>query len=249
MRAYKSGIRGKGIMPLSPPAIVERTPTDVTGLDELIEGGIPKGNLVVLTGDPGSGKTIFCLQYLYQGAIQHNETGVFISLEEKPEELMETAAIFGWDLEGLVKKGKIIIQTVELYDFDKLRDSIEDLVTKHKAARLVIDPGVIFHLYFERELDARKRILSLGKMLKKLDVTTVITNESSTGQHEGLYGLEEYVADGVILLYHTRVENRFVRSLGILKMRDTKISDKLRPVRITPQGVEVLPKEELFSEG
>ncbi len=231
-----------------PITIVERTPTEITGLDELIEGGIPKGNLVVLTGDPGSGKTIFCLQYLYQGVVKHNDTGVFLSLEEKPEELMETASIFGWDLESAVKKGKIVIQTVELYDFDKLRDSIEDLVTKHKAQRLVIDPGVIFHLYFERELDARKRILSLGKMLKKLDVTTVITNESSTGQHAGLYGLEEYVADGVVLLYHTRVENRFVRSIGILKMRDTKISDKLRPVRITSNGIEVLPKEELFSE-
>jgi KaiC/GvpD/RAD55 family RecA-like ATPase len=229
-------------------AIVQRTPTEVAGLDELIEGGIPKGNLVVLTGDPGAGKTIFCLQYLYNGAVKHNETGVFISLEEKPEELMETAAIFGWDLDGMIKKGKIIMQTVELYDFDKLRDSIEDLVAKHHAVRLVIDPGVIFHLYFERELDARKRILSLGKMLKKLNVTTIITNESTTGQHEGLFGLEEYVADGVVLLYHTRVENRFVRSIGILKMRDTKISDKLRPVRITAQGIEVLPKEELFSE-
>ena len=229
-------------------AIVERTLTEVTGLDELIEGGIPKGNLVVLTGDPGSGKTIFCLQYLYNGALKHNETGVFISLEEKPEELIESASIFGWDLEEMVRKGKIIIQTIELYDFDKLRDGIEDLVTKHKAVRLVIDPGVIFHLYFERELDARKRILSLGKMLKKLNVTTVITNESTTGQHEGLYGLEEYVADGVILLYHTKVENRFVRSIGILKMRDTKISDKLRPVRITAKGVEILPKEELFTE-
>ncbi|MEK6821209.1 MAG: ATPase domain-containing protein, partial [archaeon] len=186
--------------------------------------------------------------YLYHGAIKHNEVGVFISLEEKPEELMETSAIFGWDMKSLVQQKKVIIQTVELYDFDKLRDSIEDLVTKNKATRLIIDPGVIFHLYFEKELDARKRILSLGKMLKKLNVTTIVTNESTTGQHEGLYGLEEYVADGVILLYHTRVENRFVRSLGILKMRDTKISDKLRPVRITSQGVEVLPKEELFSD-
>ncbi|MFH0969847.1 MAG: ATPase domain-containing protein [Candidatus Diapherotrites archaeon] len=228
--------------------VLERTPTEIMGLDDLIGGGIPKGNLVVLTGDPGSGKTIFCLQYLYQGVVKHNETCIFISLEEKAEELIETASIFGWDIQSQIKQGKMIIQTVELYDFDKLRDSIEDLVTKHRASRLVIDPGVIFHLYFERELDARKRILSLGKMLKKLNVTTIITNESTTGQHGGLYGLEEYVADGVILLYHTRVENRFVRSIGILKMRDTKISDKLRPVRITPQGVEVLPKEELFSE-
>jgi KaiC/GvpD/RAD55 family RecA-like ATPase len=229
-------------------AIVERTPTNIPGLDELIEGGIPKGNLVVLTGDPGSGKTIFCLQYLYQGAKEHNETGIYISLEEKPTELIQTASIFGWDFQPLIDKGKIIIQTVELYDFDKLRDSIEDLVTKHKATRLVVDPGVIFHLYFERELDARKRILSLGKVLKKLHVSTIITNEGGNTSQPGLYGLEEYVADGVILLYHTRVRNRFVRSIGILKMRETNISDKLRPVRITSKGIQVLPKEELFSE-
>ncbi len=233
---------------MPPLTTIERTRTNIAGLDELIEGGIPKGNLIVLTGDPGSGKTILCLQYLYYGALKDGEAGVFISLEEKPEELMETAAIFGWDFSPLIKSNKIILQTVELYDFDKLKDSIEDVVTKHKAQRLVIDPGVIFHLYFERELDARKRILSLGKMLKKLNVTTIITNESTTNQHEGLFGLEEYVADGVVLMYHTRIENRFMRSIGILKMRETKISDKLRPVRITTQGVEVLPKEELFSE-
>lgn len=231
------------------PAIttIERTPTGVKGLDELIEGGVPKGALVALTGDPGAGKTIFCLQYLYSGAMHHNEVGVYLSLEEKPEELIQTAAVFGWDYNPLIKSGKIIMQTIELYDFDKLRDSIEDLVTKSKAKRMVIDPGVIFHLYFEKELDARKRILSLGKMLKKLGVTTVITNENST-QQTGLFGLEEYVADGVILLYHTRIENRFQRSVGILKMRETKISDKLRPVRITQDGMEILPKEELFNE-
>lgn len=228
--------------------VVERTPTDIPGLDELIEGGIPKGNLVVLTGDPGSGKTIFCLQYLYEGAKEHNETGIYISLEEKPEDLIRTADIFGWNFKPLIDKGKIIIQTVELYDFDKLRDGIEDLVAKHHATRLVIDPGVIFHLYFERELDARKRILSLGKVLKKLNVSTIITNESGSTPQAGLYGLEEYVADGVILLYHTRVENHFVRSIGILKMRETDISDKLRPVRITSKGIQVLPKEELFSQ-
>ena len=226
---------------------IERCPTGVKGLDELIEGGIPKGALVALTGDPGAGKTIFCLQYLYAGAMENDEVGVYLSLEEKPEELIQTAAVFGWDYQPLIKKGKIIMQTIELYDFDKLRDSIEDLITKSKAMRMVIDPGVIFHLYFEKELDARKRILSLGKMLKKLGVTTIITNENST-QQTGLFGLEEYVADGVILLYHTRVENRFQRSVGILKMRETKISDKLRPVRITGNGMEILPKEELFTE-
>ncbi|MBI4043990.1 MAG: AAA family ATPase [Candidatus Diapherotrites archaeon] len=227
---------------------VERIKTGIPGLDELLDGGIPKGSLVVLSGDPGSGKTIFSLQFLYTGAMQHDEKGVLISLEEKPDQLIETASVFGWDFKKLVQEKKIIIQSFELYDFDKLRDSIEDLVTKAKAKRLVIDPGVIFRLYFERELDARKRIVVLGKMLKQLGVTTLVTNEATHGQTDGLFGLEEYVADGVILLYHKKLKNEFIRSVGVLKMRNTKIAEKLRPVRIDSKGIEVLARTELFHE-
>ena len=225
-----------------------RVKTGVPGLDELLDGGIPRGSLVVLSGDPGSGKTIFSLQFLFTGATKHDEKGVLVSLEEKPEQLIETASVFGWDFKKLVQEKKVVIQSFEFYDFDKLRDSIEDLVTRTKAKRLVIDPGVIFRLYFERELDARKRIVVLGKMLKQLGVTTIITNEATHGQTDGLFGLEEYVADGVILLYHKKLKNEFIRSIGVLKMRDTRIAEKLRPVRITSKGLEVLVHSELFHE-
>ncbi|MBI2530396.1 MAG: hypothetical protein HYW05_04600 [Candidatus Diapherotrites archaeon] len=229
-------------------ADLERTKTGLVGLDKLIGGGIPKGNLVVMSGDPGSGKTCLCLQFLYEGATKFNENGVFISLEEDVEELEKFSTLFDWDFKELIAKKKIKIVNVELYDFDKLLTTIEDTVSSINAERLVIDPGVVFRLYFKTELEARKRILGLGKMLKRMNVTTVITNELSMERAKSLYGLEEYVADGVILLYHTKLENRFVRSIGILKMRGTKISEKLHPLEISKEGVKVLSEQELFEE-
>ncbi|MEM4326612.1 MAG: ATPase domain-containing protein, partial [Candidatus Diapherotrites archaeon] len=148
----------------------------------------------------------------------------------------------------LVKEGKLTIVTLELYDFERLKAAIEDNVKAIGAKRVVIDPGVIFRLFFERELDARKRIVSLGKMLKSIGVTTIITNELSLEKMNSLYGLEEYVADGVILLYHTKIKNRFIRSAAILKMRNTEITETLKPVKITNEGIKILSKSELFEE-
>jgi circadian clock protein KaiC len=225
-----------------------RTKTGVPGMDEILYGGIPQNNLVVISGDPGSGKTCLCLEYLYNGVVQYNEPGIYISLEESAEEIIGFAELFEWDVRTLIEKKLLSIITVELYDFDNLKNTIEDEVSRLGAKRLVIDPGVVFRLYFERELDARKRILSLGRMLKRINCTAIITNEISLNKASSLFGLEEYVADGVILLYHTKLEDRFIRSVGVLKMRGTKISEKLHPIRITDQGIKILAKQELFEE-
>jgi len=227
---------------------VERTKTGIPGLDEILNGGIPRENLVVVAGDPGSGKTCLCLEFLYMGATVYGENGMYVSLEESEDGMIKIASQFGWDFKTLVAAKKIDVTTIELYDFDKLKNAIEDGIERLNAKRLVIDPGVIFRLYFERELDARKRILSLGRMLKNSGCTAVITNEISLDKADSLFGLEEYVADGVILLYHTKLEDRFVRSVGVLKMRGTKISEKLHPLRIDKDGIHVLNKQELFEE-
>jgi KaiC/GvpD/RAD55 family RecA-like ATPase len=225
---------------------IKRIKSGISGLDELLDGGIPEGNLVVLSGDPGSGKTVFCWQFLFEGITKFNEPGVYISLEESEKTIIEGAMAFGWDFQKLINENKLKIVVVELYDFERLKNLIEDTILSIKAKRVVIDPGVIFRLFFERELDARKRIVALGKMLKEIDCTTIITNEITLDKQESLYGLEEYVADGVILIYHTKVGNHFIRSLGILKMRNTKISEKLKPIQITKRGVEILIKSDLF---
>ncbi len=227
---------------------IERMKSGVPGLDELMYGGIPRGNLVVLSGDPGSGKTVLCWQFIHEGIIKFGENAVYVSLEESEDVICQGALEFGWDFRKLIDAGRLVIVTIELYDFERLKVAIEDNVKAINARRLIIDPGVIFRLFFERELDARKRIVSLGKMLRTLNVTAIITNEISLDSESSLYGLEEYVADGVILLYHTRLKNRFVRSVAVLKMRNTEITETLKPLKITSEGVKILAKAELFDE-
>lgn len=230
------------------PVEPKRIRSGIPGFDDLIGGGIPEGNLVVVSGDPGSGKTTFCLGFLYRGAKDYNEPGVYISLEESEPEIIREASFFGYDFESMVKKRLIMITSISLYDFDKLKNTIEEAIESTHAKRLVIDPGVVFRLFFEKEMDARKTLLNLGKMLKRFHVTTVITNELSLDKINSLFGLEEFVADGVVLLYHTKLENRFIRSIGVLKMRGTRITEKLHPLEIGSSGVKVLSKQELFED-
>lgn len=224
----------------------ERVKTGIKGLDDILSGGIPRGNLVMLTGEPGTGKTIMCLQFLAAGA-KENEPGVYVSLEEPEKHIIKVANDFGWDLEELTRKDLLKIEFIELYDFEKMREQIEDAIDSIKAKRVAIDPGVMFRLYFERELDARKSILSLGRMLKDSGVTTLITNERG-GNNKGLYGLEEYVSDGVIVIYHSRIKGRFVRGVGIIKMRGTKVSEKIHPLSINLKGVEIDSAKQLTEE-
>lgn len=226
----------------------ERTKTGISGLDEMIDGGFPKGNLIVLSGDPGSGKTVFCWQYIYQGFAEYGEPGVFISLEEPDNVIIQGAREFGWDFPKLIEKDKIRLVTIDLYDFERLKNVIEENIRAIGAQRCVIDPGVIFKLFFDKELDARKKIVALGKMLKKINCTTIITNEIALDTPSSLYGLEEYVADGVILLHHTKVRSKFIRSIAVLKMRNTSIAEELKPVKIDKDGISVLVHGKIFEE-
>jgi len=220
----------------------------IPGFDEMLNGGIPVGSVVVLSGSPGSGKTIFCLQFIYAGLSRFDENCVLVLLEESKEEIFETALEFGWDLNKFVELKKLKVLTVSLYDFEILKNNIDDAIRSINAKRIVIDPGVIFKLFFEKELEARKNIVALGRVLKRRKCTTIITNELSLDLTSSLYGLEEYVADGVVLLYHTRVKNKFIRSLAVVKMRNTKISEQLKPISISSVGIKVHIESELFTE-
>lgn len=227
--------------------IIKRVKTGIPGLDDICGGGIPQKSLLVVSGDPGSGKTIMSLEYLYMGATKYDEPGIFISLEEAQDDLLLTARTFGWDYKKMIEKKKLDIVSIDLYDFDQLKNIIEDSINRLKAKRVVIDPGVIFRLYFKDELDARKKILSLAKMLKASGCTTIVTNESM-GEASSLFGLEEYVADGVLLLMHRKQKNKYVRSAAIVKMRDSKISEKMHPVKLSDKGIEILSRQEIFDD-
>lgn len=225
-----------------------RVKTGIKGLDELISGGLPLGSSVLITGSAGSGKTTFGMQYIYYGAKDYKEPGIFISLEEDPDRMIfNFKNMFDWNLRKLIQEKKILIMRTELYDFEKMKTMIEDLVDKFNAQRLVIDPTTILGLYFEKEFQVRRSLLELDRLLKKLSCTTLMTNDIPEG-HKGLssFGIQEFTSDGIIVLYYTKEGNIFTRALTVRKMRTTKHDTGIHPIEITKKGMVVYPTEQLI---
>lgn len=228
---------------------IPRIKSGVQGLDELIEGGIPEKSLILLTGGSGTGKSTFAMNFLVHGAM-NNEPGLYVSLEEAIEENLIRMKIFGWPIEKLIKENKLMLTQPELYDFDKLLTNIEDSVTNIGAKRLVIDSITLLNMYFKDPFKVRRSLLTMEKSLKSLDCTTLAISEVEELEHGmRMGGVEEYLADGVIILYYIKKENAYSRAALIRKMRATNHSLKVHPLQIKrPGGVVIYPEEEVFTE-
>ncbi len=230
---------------------VVRIPTGISGFDKLIEGGIPERSLILLTGPCGSGKSIFSMRFLIEGAM-NGEPGVYVSLKESIEESMNQMRFFGWPIDSLVESGKVMIVQPELYNFEALLTAIEDAIERVGARRLVVDTISIIGMYFEAPFKIRKALLDLGYLLKKLGCTTIAISEVGEAHRElSLYGVEEFVADGVIVLFVMKIKrgSSFLRSIAVRKLRSTNHSIKIHPIEIRrPGGVIVYPDDEIFTD-
>ncbi len=228
---------------------IERVKTGILGLDELLNGGIPKGNLVLVSGTCGTGKTTFLVQYIYKGVVEYGEPGVLVSFEESIESIKRNALIFGWDLDALENQGMLSCIRLDPYHFEDMIEMIETAIRSINAKRVAIDSISVLGLYVKDEHDIRRKIYDLGEMLRRIDVTPLISTERLVGAKElSRFGIEEFVVDGVIVLFYTKTGTQFSRSLTIWKMRGTAHSEKIHPFQITPQGIVVYPREEIFAE-
>jgi KaiC/GvpD/RAD55 family RecA-like ATPase len=230
----------------TPKDAIQRTPTGIKGLDALIRGGFPRSSSILVSGSAGTGKTILSLQFLVNGATMYNEKGLYISLEEDTERVKRYMnATFGWPLEELEKKKKLLFVKSDIYDFEKFKGLIESNVEKIGAQRLVIDPLTVISLFFERPLDIRRSLLDLDKLLKKLDVTTLLTVEVPEGLNSiSSFGIEEFTCDGIVLLSFSFGVPRLIT---IRKMRATEHDTDARPFEIKySKGIVVYPSKELF---
>ncbi len=221
----------------------------IEGLDKILGGGLPKNSFILLSGTCGTGKSIFGMNFLIEGALR-GEPGIYISLEESPDSSIQQMKLLGWPVDELVKKKKLLILQPELYNFDALLTTIEDSVEKIKAKRLVIDSISIIGMYFADPYKVRKSLLGLGSLLKKVKCTTIAIDEIREGTPSlSSYGVEEFVADGVIVLYLIKRSNIYVRAILIRKMRGLDHSTKIHPMEIKlPKGMVIYPSQELFEE-
>jgi KaiC/GvpD/RAD55 family RecA-like ATPase len=229
----------------APPAksspMLQRVQTGIPGFDKLIEGGLLQKSTYLVSGGVGSGKTIFSMQFLYNGATKYNEPGVFLSFEEPIIDIKRDVSRFGWDIDKLEQGNKLRILHEEPYNVDKFSNIIEGAIYEIGAKRLVIDSTSVFGLALQTEHDFRMKLFELSRLLEKMGVTTLLTSEvveNSNGLSR--FGVEEFVVDGVVLLSYLGMGEEYSRSLVIKKMRATDHGQDVYPVEIDKDGIKVL---------
>jgi circadian clock protein KaiC len=237
-------------MNMSPATSVAKAPTGIEGFDEITFGGLPKGRATLVCGGPGSGKTNFGLEFLIRGATQYGEPGVLIAFEETTEELAQNVASLGFDLDRLVRDGKVAVDYIRIerseieeageFDLEGLFLRLELAVGSVGAKRVVIDTPEALFSSLPNEFILRAEMRRLFRWLKDRGLTAVITGELGTDTLTR-YGLEEYVSDCVIVLDNRVVEQMSVRRLRVAKYRGSAHATNEYPFLIGEGGFSVMP--------
>src|ERR1700733_836437 len=229
---------------------IGKSPTGIRGLDEVTEGGLPRGRPTLLCGSAGCGHTLFGMTFLYNGAVEHNEPGVFLAFEERPEDLIKNVGSLNYDIDRLIAEKKLAIDHVELarskipesgeYDLEGLFIRLGYAIDSIGAKRVVVDTIETLFGGLENEQLLRSELRRLFEWLKSKDVTAIITGERGEGTLTR-YGLEEYVADCVILLDNRVHEQLSTRRLRVVKYRGSAHGTNEYPFIIDEQGITVMP--------
>jgi circadian clock protein KaiC len=205
--------------------IEDRVSTGVDGFDALIDGGFPRGSLVLMAGEAGSGKTVFSAQYLYHGASKFAEPGIYVSFAENRETFLENMKKLNMDFERLEQEGKFRFLDYATITEKAVTETLTNVLSeidRLKARRLVIDPFTALAQAFKGPIDARVAIHTiLGKMVRQAGCTTLLITEKTSGVTQMGLGIEEFVADGVVLLTLSSKRRRLERRLQVVKMRGT----------------------------
>ena len=229
---------------------IAKTPTGISGLDEITFGGLPTGRPTLVCGTAGAGKTMFAAEFIVRGAIEFNEPGVFMMFEERADELTDNMLSLGFDLDKLEADGLICLDHVHIerseieetgeYDLEGLFIRLGHAIDSIGAKRVVLDTLEALFSGLPNEALLRAELRRLFRWLKDRGMTAVITAERGENSLTR-YGLEEYVADCVILLDHRINEQISTRRLRIVKYRGSAHGTNEYPFLIGKNGFSVLP--------
>lgn len=230
--------------------ILLKSATGIKGLDEITGGGLPQGRPTLVCGGTGCGKTLLSMEFLIRGATQFDEPGVFMSFEEKSEELAKNFASLGFDLNDLVARGKLLLDYVHVdkseieetgeYDLEGLFIRLGYAIDSIGAKRVVLDTIETLFSGLANESILRAELRRLFRFLKDKGVTAIVTGEQGE-RTLTRYGLEEYVADCVIFLNHSVSQQIATRRLRIIKYRGSNHGTNEYPFLIDEEGFSVMP--------
>jgi len=229
-----------------PEAMVERIPTGISSFDSLVEGGLKKNSITLVEGDTGTGKSIFCTQFLVEGARKFDESGVYINFEESREDLYENMLRFGWDLQKLEDMGKLAFLRTTPEQLEKMLNAggglLRDTMDKVKAKRIVIDSLTSYLLLHNDKSTQRESLLLMFQSVKKWECTTLVAGEIFENPEEHPINVLDFEVDGVIRLYNRKEQDVRKRALEVFKMRGTKHAAKTFSFEITDSGIVVYPE-------
>ncbi|MBD3229010.1 MAG: AAA family ATPase [Candidatus Lokiarchaeota archaeon] len=239
---------------------MERISCGIDGLDEILGGGFIAGTSILIAGGPGTGKTIFSMEFLVKGAL-NDQSGIFVTLEERPDELRREAKIFGWDLNKLEEENKFAIvdaasskaglPTNEKYalrkgfDVNTLAQEIYRASRQLNAKRIVIDSISGLEFQYEGDSSLRAAIFRLSALLREIKCTSLMTSEMIGTDNYTRFGIEEFITQGLIQLFLREEAGELRRSILVRKMRGTSHSLKRYPFEIGNNGLIVLPSGEI----
>ncbi|ELZ25750.1 circadian regulator [Halosimplex carlsbadense 2-9-1] len=232
--------------------MIELTKTGIDGLDEILNGGIVKNSTTLVSGNPGAGKSILCLQFIYNGVEQFDEKGIYLTFEEDEEDLREAAESIGFDKWGeYVDNGDIKVYDKKVLlrenDFSSSLELLLDDFEDNDYDRVVLDSLAMFELFFENEQEKRTYLLKFTDILSENDLTTLMTNEQGAVFPETEIGLENYLTDGNIYLIQTPTESGVNRYVWVAKMRKQDIETDIFPMEISQGGIRVHQNASAFS--
>lgn len=231
---------------------VQKIRTMIEGFDDISHGGLPVGRTTLVSGTSGTGKTLFAVQFLYNGITQFDESGIFVTFEESPVDIIKNAHSFGWDLQKLIDDGKLFIldaspdpegqDVVGNFDLSALIERIQYAIRKYKAGRVSIDSVTAVFQQYDVAAVVRREIFRLVARLKQVGATTVMTTERVDEYGPvARFGVEEFVSDNVVIVRNVLEGERRRRTIEILKLRGTTHMKGEYPFTITNQGISIFP--------
>jgi circadian clock protein KaiC len=234
-----------------PTKMLPRAPTGITGLDEMIGGGLPQGRTTVLVGGPGSGKTVLALQFLVNGARHRGEAGIFVAFEEHPGRLIANAAGFGWKLQELQRQKLFFLDAQPLpdliqsgsFDLSGMLAVLESKIKHMKARRIVFDALDIVLALLPDDASRRRQIYGLHAWLLSHELTALITlkagNDGGDAHNNPPYGFMQFMVDCALILNHSVVLGVSQRNLRVQKFRGSSFDENEAPFLIGSNGFDV----------